>query len=52
MAFLNENTLKINFQLQELDKVMPWGTNMHWFGLTDGLLWINVGEQTIYEYNE
>ena len=25
---------------------------MHWFGLTDGLLWIDIGAQTIYEYNE
>lgn len=43
---------RINFQLQKLDKVCPWGKNMHWFGLTDGLLWIDVGEQTIYEYTK
>ncbi len=53
---MNKNTFKINFQLKELDKVMPFGgepdLSLHWFGLTDGLLWINVGEQTIYEYNE
>uniref|UniRef100_UPI0040569C6B DUF5984 family protein n=1 Tax=Acetatifactor sp. TaxID=1872090 RepID=UPI0040569C6B len=50
------NSLKINFQLQELDKIVPWGQepslSLHWFGLTDGLLWIEVGEQTIYEYSE
>lgn len=50
------NKLKINFQLQELDKIVPWGQephlSLHWFGLTDGLLWIDVGTQTIYEYNE
>lgn len=50
------NSLKINFQLQELDKVMPWGEephlSLHWFGLTDGLLWIDIGTQTIYEYSE
>lgn len=50
------NKLKINFQLQELDKIVPWGQepylSLHWFGLTDGLLWIHVGAQTIYEYTE
>ncbi len=47
---------KINFQLQDLDKICPWGSeenlSLHWFGLTDGQLWINVGSQTIYEYSE
>lgn len=50
------NRLQINFQLQELDKIAPWGEegalSLHWFGLTDGYLWIDVGNQTIYEYNE
>lgn len=49
-------TFKINFQLYELDEVTPWGNHvsqwMHWFGLTDGLLWIDVGDKTIYEYSE
>lgn len=48
--------LKINFKLQDLDHVMLWGEEthryIHWFGLTDGLLWIDVGDQTIYEYSE
>ena len=47
---------KINFRLKELDEVLLWGEKqnrrIHWFGLTDGLLWIDVGEQTIYEYSE
>ena len=47
---------KINFKLQELDQVLLWGEapnqSIHWFGLTDGLLWIDVGEQTIYEYSK
>ena len=46
---------KINFQLHELDKIIPWGYNndhMHWFGLTDGLLWINAGDDVIYEYSQ
>lgn len=50
------NGLKINFQLKELDKVMAFGEepylSLHWFGLTDGLLWIDVGTKTIYEYSE
>ncbi|MDE5590379.1 MAG: hypothetical protein K2J60_14770, partial [Acetatifactor sp.] len=48
------NNLKINFQLKELDKVKPFGEDadrsLHWFGLTDGFLWINAGTQTLYEY--
>ena len=48
--------LKINFKLQELDKVAPFGgepdLRLHWFGLTDSLLWINIGEHTIYEYTQ
>ena len=47
---------KINFRLKALDEVLLWGgephQNIHWFGLTDGFLWIDVGEQTIYEYSE
>lgn len=47
---------KINFQLQDLDKICPFGSednpSLHWFGLTYGLLWINAGNQTIYEYSE
>lgn len=50
------NGLKINFQFKELDKVMAFGEDphlsLHWFGLTDGLLWIDVGSKTIYEYSE
>lgn len=50
------NKLKINFQLKELDKVKPFGEDadrsLHWFGLTDGFLWINAGTQTLYEYSE
>lgn len=50
------NNFKINFNLQELDKVMPFGEeanySISWFGLTDGLLWIEVGTHTIYEYNQ
>lgn len=47
---------RIHFRLQELDDIVPWGQEpdlrLHWFGLTDGLLWIEAGAQTIYEYSE
>ncbi len=53
---IDMNKLKINFRLKELDKIVLWGQAPHlyldWFGLTDGLLWINVGTQTIYEYTD
>ena len=48
------SAFKINFKLQELDKIAPFGgepdLRLHWFGLTDGLLWIDIDKQTIYEY--
>lgn len=43
---------KINFKLKEPQNIVPWGNSLHWFALTDGLLWINVGDQTIYEYTD
>lgn len=51
------NDFRIHFQLQDLDKVSFFGSgshkSIHWFGLTDGLLWIDVcGQTTIYEYTD
>lgn len=49
-------SFRINFELKPIDEIIPWGEkpglSMHWFGLTDGLLWIRAGEQTIYEYSD
>lgn len=49
------NALKFNFKLRKLDKITPFSNeiyrSLHWFGLTDGLLWIDIGGQTIYEYS-
>lgn len=43
----------INFQLRAPSEIVPWGGDyLSWFGLTDGLLWINAGEDTIYEYSQ
>lgn len=44
---------RINYQLKNPREIVPWGEenkSLTWFGLTDGLLWINVGDSVIYEY--
>lgn len=50
------NDFKINFRLQDLDNIALFGTypqkSIHWFGLTDGLLWIEIYGQNIYEYTD
>lgn len=49
------NRFKINFLLNKPDNITSWGEkhkSLSWFILTDGLLWINVGESIIYEYSE
>lgn len=49
------SNFKINFKFKELDEIKPFEGKsdlfLHWFGLTDGILWLNVGEYTIYEYS-
>ncbi len=49
-------SFKINFKLQKLNKIKPFGEkggySLGWFGLTDGLLWISVGGQTNYAYGK
>lgn len=45
----------INYILKKYELIIPWGDEekyLHWFGLTDGLLWIDVGDAVIYEYKE
>lgn len=46
----------IHFKLKPLDDIVPWGEepyrSLHWFGMTDGLLWIDAGESTVYEYSD
>ncbi len=45
----------INFELLPIAKVQPWGQpgdlSLHWFGLTDGHYWIEMGENTLFEYS-
>jgi len=44
------------FELRPLDQIQPWGEpedpNLHWFGLTDGLYWIQAGEHRLFEYSD
>lgn len=45
-----------NFALTPLEQVEPWGKahvqGLHWFGLADGQYWIQVGENTSFEYSK
>jgi hypothetical protein len=43
----------INFTLTDLGAVRPWGeehNRLHWFGLTDGSYWMQVGPTELFEY--
>lgn len=46
----------INFLLKHPDDIFPFGTgsdkSLHWFGLTDGNLWLQPGEVKLYEYTD
>jgi hypothetical protein len=46
----------IDFELTPIEQVVPWGVtgnlSLHWFGLTDGQYWINVGEDRLFEYSD
>ena len=43
---------KINFELKNINDIKPWGDTIHWFALTDGTLYIQVGDEKIYEYSD
>jgi len=46
----------INFELKHIDETQPAGTDaelyMCWFWLTDGYLWLNLADSTLYEYSK
>lgn len=46
----------INFKLKHPDHIIPWGTppdtSMHWFGLTDGEYWLELGNTRLFEYTD
>ncbi len=45
-----------NFELRPLDQIHPWGEprdpNLHWFGLTDGVYWIQTEGSRLFEYSD
>ena len=41
-----------NYALRNIEEVVPWGDSLHWFGLTDGVYFMKVGEQTLFESSE
>ncbi|MBE6753837.1 MAG: hypothetical protein E7559_05755 [Ruminococcaceae bacterium] len=46
-------SFRINYKLKNPNEIAPWGEetkSLSWFGLTDGLLWITAGRDTLYEY--
>lgn len=47
--------IRFGFGLQPLEDVDPWGgdtPNLHWFGLTSGWYWIEVGEHELLRYSD
>ena len=44
-----------NFTLIPLDQIGPWGSpddpHLHWFGLTDGEYWLEVGDSKLFEFS-
>ncbi len=46
----------INFKLKDINEIAPAGTEdnprMSWFWLTDSYLWLNLGDDIIYEYTQ
>ncbi len=44
------------FQLKDLKDVLPWGNEpdlyLHWFGLTDGIYYLNVGNDQLFRASE
>jgi len=42
--------IRFRFELRPLDEVLPWGRDqprLHWFGLTEGRYWIEVGKHRL-----
>ena len=47
--------LRFCFRLAPLNVVRPWGgdkPSLHWFGLTDGLFWIEAGDAELFRYSD
>lgn len=45
-----------DFKLKPLQDVMPWGDepnkNLHWFGLTDGFYYMDLGDVQLFRYSD
>ena len=48
-----------NFRLKNTEDIAPWSTpskgdalSLHWFGLTDGWFWIDIGGQQLFRYSQ
>lgn len=45
-----------HFQLNPIAKIKPWGQKekpiLHWFGLSDGRYWIQIGETEVFRYSK
>jgi hypothetical protein len=47
--------IRFRFSLRPLPDVVPWGGDhprLHWFGLTDGWYWIEVGGHELLRYSD
>lgn len=44
------------FELKPIKEVMPWGEapnlRLHWFGLTDGIYYMNVGDKQLFRSSD
>ena len=45
-----------NFKLRPVENITPWGRDnqlaLHWFGLTGGWYWMDVGEDELFRYTD
>jgi hypothetical protein len=45
-----------NFRLRPVDRIAPWSREgqsvLHWFGLTDGWYWMDVGTDQLFRYTD
>lgn len=49
----NGCVIRFQFKLRPLADVVPWGDDqpvLHWFALTDGWYWIEVGQHALFKY--
>jgi hypothetical protein len=47
--------LRFSFELRPVAEVPPWGShrpNLHWFGLTSGLYWIDSAAGQLLRYTD